>query len=91
MSEIAAATPDTPKAKAIAAGAEVWCQFEELVPTAELKPNPRNPNQHPSDVASLGNPAYCDVIVKRWLPLGEGRGVGRNGEDVSDSFASQES
>lgn len=32
------------------------------------------------------SPAYCDVIVKRWLSLGEGRTVMRNGEDVTDAF-----
>ena len=53
MSETAAATSDTPKGKAIASGIEVWCQFEELVPTAELKPNPRNPNQHPDTQIEL--------------------------------------
>lgn len=53
MSEHAAATIETPKAKAIAAGLEVWCQFEELVPTAEVKPNPRNPNQHPNGQIEL--------------------------------------
>ena len=33
------------------------------------------------------SPAYCDVIVKRWLALGEERRVVRNGEDVTDAFA----
>ena len=62
MSETAAATPETPKAKAIAAGVEVWCQFEELVPTAELKPNPRNPNQHPD--------AQIELLAKNIRYLG---------------------
>lgn len=35
-----------PKAKALAGGVEVWCSHERLVPVAELKPNPRNPNTH---------------------------------------------
>ncbi|MDP0501850.1 MAG: DNA methyltransferase [Verrucomicrobiota bacterium JB022] len=26
------------------------------------------------------SPAYCDVIVKRWLALGEGRRAARNGK-----------
>lgn len=34
------------------------------------------------------SPAYCDVIVRRWLALGEGRRVVRNGEDVTEQFAS---
>lgn len=33
------------------------------------------------------SPAYCDVIVKRWLSLGEGRTVIRNGEDVTIQFS----
>lgn len=32
------------------------------------------------------SPQYCDVIVKRWLALGEGRKVIRNGEDVTERF-----
>jgi ParB-like chromosome segregation protein Spo0J len=35
------------KAKTLANGIEVWCNFDELVPVSELKPNPRNPNTHP--------------------------------------------
>ena len=35
------------KAKTLANGIEVWCNFDELVPVDELKPNPRNPNTHP--------------------------------------------
>lgn len=37
-----------PKAKGLADGIEVWCGFEKLVPIEDLKPNPRNPNTHPS-------------------------------------------
>jgi DNA modification methylase len=47
MSETAAEPISTPKAKAIASGIEVWCQFEQLIPIEELKSNPRNPNKHP--------------------------------------------
>jgi DNA modification methylase len=47
MSETAAESVPTPKAKAIASGIEVWCQFEQLAPIEELKSNPRNPNKHP--------------------------------------------
>ena len=39
-------TPAATKAKALADGVEVWCQFEKLAPVGELKPNPRNPNKH---------------------------------------------
>ena len=38
----------TPKAKGLADGVEVWCSFDKLVPVDELKPNPRNPNTHPA-------------------------------------------
>jgi hypothetical protein len=38
---------DQIKARTLANGIEVWCNFEKLVPVAELKPNPRNPNTHP--------------------------------------------
>jgi len=33
------------------------------------------------------SPAYCDVIVRRWLALGEDRRVIRNGEDVTELFS----
>ena len=33
------------------------------------------------------SPAYCDVIVKRWMALGDGRRVICNGEDVTERFA----
>ena len=36
------------------------------------------------------SPAYCDVIVKRWLALGEGRRVVRNDKDVTDAFAASQ-
>ncbi len=38
---------DSPKARTLANGIEVWCSFDKLVPVGELKPNPRNPNTHP--------------------------------------------
>lgn len=41
------------KAKALASGVEVWCAHERLVPVAELKPNPRNPNTHPDGQIAL--------------------------------------
>jgi hypothetical protein len=43
----AAMTDDSPKARTLANGIEVWCSFDKLVPVGELKPNPRNPNTHP--------------------------------------------
>lgn len=33
------------------------------------------------------SPQYIDVIVQRWINLGEGRTAIRNSEDVTDSFA----
>ena len=41
------------KAKALADGVEVWCSFDKLVPVGDLKPNPRNPNTHPSRQVAL--------------------------------------
>ena len=35
------------KPRGIISGIEVWCQHDRLVSIDELKPNPRNPNQHP--------------------------------------------
>ena len=35
------------KSKATAAGIPVFCAHDKIVPAATLKPNPRNPNQHP--------------------------------------------
>ena len=36
------------------------------------------------------SPAYCDVIVKRWLALGEDQRVIRNGKDVTEQFNSSD-
>jgi DNA modification methylase len=36
------------------------------------------------------SPAYCDVIVRRYLALGEGRRVFCNGQDVTEKFAPSE-
>ena len=38
---------DKLKPRAMIGDAPVWCAHDALVPLAELKPNPRNPNQHP--------------------------------------------
>jgi len=46
-------TEAPPKAKALADGVEVWCEFGKLVPVDELKPNPRNPNTHPRHQVEL--------------------------------------
>lgn len=39
--------------KAVAAGIPVHCAFTELVPTANVAPNPRNPNKHPDKQIKL--------------------------------------
>ena len=45
----------TVKAKAQAAGIPVYCAHDRIVPTTELKPNPKNPNKHPqSQIEALG-------------------------------------
>ena len=41
------------KAKALANGVEVWCSFDELVPTERLLDNPKNPNRHPEAQVEL--------------------------------------
>ncbi len=42
-----------PKAKTLADGVEVWCEFGKLVQVDELRPNPRNPNTHPQRQVEL--------------------------------------
>ena len=38
-----------------AAGIPVYCTYDEIVPTATLKPNPLNPNKHPQEqIEALG-------------------------------------
>ena len=41
------------KAKALANGIEVWCSFDELVPTERPLENPKNPNRHPEAQVEL--------------------------------------
>lgn len=41
------------KVKALANGIEVWCSFDELVPTERLVENPKNPNRHPEAQVEL--------------------------------------
>ncbi|MEW6505506.1 MAG: ParB/Srx family N-terminal domain-containing protein [Chloroflexota bacterium] len=33
--------------------AKVYCAFDKMVPLAEIKPNPKNPNQHPQEQIAL--------------------------------------
>lgn len=47
LTAVASLMSENTKAKALADGIEVWCQFEKLVQIEEIKPNPRNPNTHP--------------------------------------------
>ena len=37
------------KPKAMIGKISVWCSHDALVPTGDLKANPRNPNQHPAE------------------------------------------
>ena len=38
-----------------AAGIPVYCTYDEIIPTAQLKPNPMNPNKHPQEqIEALG-------------------------------------
>lgn len=41
-------TTDT-KPRAYADGIPVYCAFDEIVPTSQLRPNAKNPNRHPQD------------------------------------------
>lgn len=41
------------KPKADINGVPVWCAFSEIIPIADVKANPRNPNQHPIEQIEL--------------------------------------
>jgi hypothetical protein len=43
--------PNKPKAEI--GGVPVWCAFSEIISTAEVRANPRNPNQHPIEQIDL--------------------------------------
>ena len=46
--------PDN-KPRTTAAGIPVYCTYDEIIPTASLKPNPMNPNKHPQEqIEALG-------------------------------------
>ena len=51
--ELAEIPAGAPKPKALAGGIEVWCAFDQLVPTEQLQPNPRNPNKHDASQIEL--------------------------------------
>lgn len=42
-----------PKTKAVASGIPVYCAYDEIVDTASVVPNPRNPNTHPEKQIEL--------------------------------------
>lgn len=45
----------TGEPRTYAAGIPVYCTYDEIVPTASLKPNPMNPNKHPQEqIEALG-------------------------------------
>ena len=61
------------KAKTLANGIEVWCNFDELVPVDELKPNPRNPNTHPQRQIELLAKNICVSRLSGLVVSGHGR------------------
>lgn len=44
---------DNKRAKGEAVGIPVFCAFDKIVPVGEVKPNPKNPNQHPEEQIDL--------------------------------------
>ena len=44
---------DSTKEKGMAGEIPVYCAFDEILPIAELRPNPKNPNQHPKEQIEL--------------------------------------
>ena len=44
---------DNKRAKGEAGGIPVFCAFDKIVPVGEVKPNPKNPNQHPEEQIEL--------------------------------------
>lgn len=44
---------DELKNKGVAGGVPVFCAFDRIVPVSEVKPNPKNPNQHPPEQIEL--------------------------------------
>ena len=47
---------ETTEPRAYAAGIPVYCTYDKIVPIGELKPNPKNPNKHPTEqIEALGS------------------------------------
>lgn len=44
---------DNIRAKGEAGGIPVYCAFDKIVPADEVRPNPKNPNQHPEEQIEL--------------------------------------
>ena len=44
---------DNKRAKGEAGGIPVFCAVDKIVPVGEVKPNPKNPNQHPEEQIDL--------------------------------------
>ena len=44
---------DNIRAKGQAGGIPVYCAFDKIVPAGEMRPNPKNPNQHPEEQIEL--------------------------------------
>lgn len=41
------------KPKGMAGEIPVFCSFDEIIPAEDLRPNPKNPNQHPEEQVEL--------------------------------------
>ncbi len=57
-----------------AGGVPVFCRYDEILPVAKIKPNPRNPNQHPENQLEM----LVKIIEKQgWrAPISIGRRSG---------------
>ena len=49
------------KIKGMAGSIPVFCAFDEILPTEEIRPNPKNPNQHPGSQVEL----LAKIITKQ--------------------------
>ena len=48
-----------PEPKATADNIPVYCAHDAIVKTADMKPNPKNPNQHPEEQLRASAPSYA--------------------------------
>ena len=47
--------------KAYAGGVPVFCAHDAIVPLKDLRPNPKNPNQHPPEQIKLLAEVFADI------------------------------